>query len=322
MNQIYYIIEQYLNHQLDEDEKIAFERMMADDADFAALVHQHRMEHDAMELMIEQDLRNFMQNLSSEIVPEESKTPLTLVHRKNPYRLALPLAASTLIAVFCLWFFTSKDTNPQNELVVITPTIENNTLSPKTDEAQTSKTETQSPQKKQLETGIAPVVKKQEHFEVWKQEKINTLAIAEDFYADGPNMTTSALRSSSKENENTNDAFNLYQLKKYNETLAKINEIQQNTTSSMQMEWLKANTFFQLKNYDNALIAFKNIAKNKNNPLAEAAEYYLLLSKMALNSTQKIDFQEDIELILKDSEHGYYEKTLKINELIKESTRK
>ncbi len=315
MNQIYLIIEQYLKNQLDKDEKIAFERMMADDADFAALVQQHRIEHDALELLVEQDLRNSMKKWSSE-VPQESESSLTIVHRKNPYRMVLPLAAASFTALFCLWFFTQNDKNIQNNLAQTTQNIENNIPTPTTNEAQTPILEPSTSQKINMETK-APAEKRQEHFDIWKEEKVNTLAIAEDYYGDGPTMNVSQMRSANTSNEELENIFNLYQAKKYNEALSKIKEFSSKNYITIQTEWLKANAFFQLKNYNEALVSFQFISKNKNNPLTESAEYYTILCKMAVNYSQKMDFQQDIDYILKDSEHGFYEKTLKINQMLK-----
>ena len=108
-------IEAYLFDQFSPAEKQAFEREMQDNPGLAARVEQHRLEHRAMELLLQQEMRDNLAAWKAD--QENTETASEGVARKVPIglnrRLILRIAAAAsvllVIGFFSRDFFSGTD---------------------------------------------------------------------------------------------------------------------------------------------------------------------------------------------------------------------
>ena len=112
-------IENYLRGDLTIEERIAFERVLAHDAELAGLVQEHRHERRALELLVEQDLQAKMKLWESgyQAVPSAipSAPPLQRTRSINLWRMGI---AAALALAFGAWWFFGRENTATDELPI------------------------------------------------------------------------------------------------------------------------------------------------------------------------------------------------------------
>ena len=113
---LYDRIESYLNGTLSLDERKNFEQDMSDNPQLAEMVNMHRFEWDAMEVLVENDLRDKMATWDKETatpapLKEVEKSPFlgVFVNRRFYYGLAAAASLALLITA-ALWLFNKPKT--------------------------------------------------------------------------------------------------------------------------------------------------------------------------------------------------------------------
>ena len=102
-------IEQYLNNQLDESQRIAFESRLEQEKDFAAEFDRHETAHKVLDFVIAKNLKEQLLELEA-----ESKV-VQLAPRRRRWMVALSAAASVaiLVGVFYMNFAGGAMTSPE-----------------------------------------------------------------------------------------------------------------------------------------------------------------------------------------------------------------
>lgn len=112
-------IENYLRGDLTIEERIAFERILASDAELAGLVKEHRQERRALELLVEQDLLSKMKLWESnyQAVPSAipSTPPLARTRSINTWRMGI---AAAIALAFGAWWFFGRENIATDELPI------------------------------------------------------------------------------------------------------------------------------------------------------------------------------------------------------------
>ncbi|MCC6413599.1 MAG: hypothetical protein IT270_18225 [Saprospiraceae bacterium] len=112
-------IENYLRGDLNIEERIAFERILANDAELAGLVQEHRQERRALELIVEQDLLAKMKIWESgyQAMPSAmpSAQPVARTRSINPWRMGI---AAAIALAFGAWWFFGRENIATDELPI------------------------------------------------------------------------------------------------------------------------------------------------------------------------------------------------------------
>lgn len=105
-------IEQYLGNQLSPEEKIAFEAEMEQNEPLKQAVEEHRISHEAIEVIIEDNLRASFAKWNKK---EEVESTSTVVPLKKNRSLAFAIAATLLFLIVFGWikWGSSATTNQQ-----------------------------------------------------------------------------------------------------------------------------------------------------------------------------------------------------------------
>lgn len=109
-------IENYLRGDLTIEERIAFERVLANDAEMADLVQQHRQERRALELLVEQDLLAKMNLWESGYQAVPSAIPAAPAPARtrsiNMWRMGIAAAIALALGA---WWFIGRETSTVDE---------------------------------------------------------------------------------------------------------------------------------------------------------------------------------------------------------------
>ncbi len=297
-------IELYLKKELTPDEMQAFENEIKNDPKLAKAVEMHRLEWDAMEVLIEADLKKKMTewHVPFEATPSvfnennEDKNNNLKVHstsRKRSNWLMGIAASLTLLTIATVWYF-NKSQLQKPEISVVEPTPKIDTPSvflPKTGD------------KNMVETP-----KKQDTQKVETADK-NYGAYAYEAYQNEGVPTYEDMQLRGSNNENTLDeAGKFYDKKEYKKAIDLLKNTPATDENFAALEIL-AHAQFQSKNVKAALPVFENLLKMSGKKSKEKSEWYLLLCYVRDYKNHKTDFNVLSESILAQKEHAYFEVT-------------
>ena len=338
--ELYEKIEAYLKGQLAPEDTKAFESEIAQDTDLAERVAQHRFEWDAMEVIIENDLRGKMAQWKADkdtetnpSVPlitssqtlesaDEKKSPLR-VERGGTYlrRLsyALAAAASVAVVVAAAWWLWFRDVPKMNqvkpEIVKIDtikktekPTNPINTPPqypvPKTDDVQLAK-------KKDNNNELKPEPKQSP---LSLENGKTYIALATNAYEKSDAFSYQDEQSSRGNNETgtTLDvAGKAYDKKDYTHAIVLLKNTPVTDENFINLEIL-AHAYFQSKNYKAALSVFQNLQKLSGKKSRDKSDWYVLLCYLADYKKHKKDFNTLSQKILNNKEHTYFKATTEL----------
>lgn len=132
MEEQFDLIEKYLQGNLSGVERAIFEDRMARDPELRALVQQHRLEQQAQELLVEEDLFSKMRQWDA---AAQTATPLTVTAapmrvRRTAWQTALPWAAVFLLFGAAGWWLATRPA--ETDAVTQTTPTKPHTAKPKT----------------------------------------------------------------------------------------------------------------------------------------------------------------------------------------------
>jgi hypothetical protein len=313
-------IELYLKKELTQDEMKAFENDIKNNPKLAEAVELHRLEWDAMEVLIEADLKKKMTewHVPFEVTPsvfseknDKNDSPLSVSSTsRNRLNWLMGIAASlTLLTVATVWYFNRPQ--PQKpEISTIEPTQKIDTPSvflPKTNEKTEDKIAVEKPQKQDTKKVEIPNIK----------DDKNYLAYAYEAYENEGAPTYEDMQVRGGNNENIlDDAGKAYDKKDYKRAidLLKNTPIADENFSALE---ILAHAEFQSKNHKAALPVFQNLLKLSGKKSKEKSEWYLLLCYLSDFKNHKNEYKLLSESILAQKEHAYFEETKKLMSKIK-----
>jgi negative regulator of sigma E activity len=312
-------IELYLKKELTQDEMIAFENDIKNNPKLAEAVKLHRLEWDAMEVLIEADLKKKMTewHVPFEATPlPKSSASATVFEAKTSeneaksHKLSLVqrnwlmgIAASlTLLTVATVWYFNRPQQSQKPEISTIEPNQKVDTPSvflPKTNEKTEDKIAVEKPQKQDIKKVETPNLK----------DDKNYLAYAYEAYENegAPKYEDMQIRGANNENI-MDEAGKAYDKKDYKRTIDLLKNTPISDENFNALEIL-AHAYFQSKNTKAALPIFQNLLKLSGKKSREKSEWYLLLCYLSDYKNHKTDFNLLSESILAQKEHAYFEAT-------------
>jgi tetratricopeptide (TPR) repeat protein len=312
-------IELYLKKELTQDEMKAFENDIKNNPKLAEAVELHRLEWDAMEVLIEADLKKKMTEwhtpfevTHSVFSGKNDKNDNTLIVSStsgNRLNWLMGIAASlTLLTVATVWYFNRPQ--PQKpEITKIEPTQKIDTpsvFSPILEEKKEEKV-VEKPQKQETKKVETPNIK----------DDKNYLAYAYEAYENEGAPTYEDMQVRGTSNENIlDDAGNAYDKKDYKKAIDLLKNTPTTDENYAALEIL-AHAYFQSKNAKTALPIFQNLLKLSGKKSKEKSEWYLLLCYLSDYKNHKTKFESLSESILAQKEHTYFEVTKKLTNKMK-----
>jgi tetratricopeptide (TPR) repeat protein len=314
-------IELYLKKELTQDEMKAFENDIKNNPKLAEAVELHRLEWDAMEVLIEADLKKKMTEwhvpfeatpqpkglAGSVFSPKNDKINRALSvssTSRNRLNWLMGIAASlTFLTVATVWYF--KRTQPQKpEISTIEPTQKIDTpsvFSPILEEKKEEKI-VEKPQKQDTKKVETPILK----------DDKNYFAYAYEAYENEVAPTYEDMQVRGGNNENILDeAGKAYDKKDFKRAIDLLKNTPATDENFAGLEIL-AHAYFQSKNTKSALPVFRNLLKLSGKKSKEKTEWYLLLCYVSDYKNHKMEFKALSESILAQKEHTYFEETKKL----------
>jgi hypothetical protein len=344
-------IEAYLKGELSPEEMKNFELNIKNNPSLAEAVELHRLEWDAMEVLIENALREKMiywnkpftydtySSESQEAEKEETQpVKLRTAHKFNNSQLFYwkwALAASiVLLLVASIWIYyqpknLSNDTtitqappptNLPNDSAVQPPMSDrNNTPQYNIDTVDNSRI---------TETTSSPKNKKKENIFTEKQiplppnagtDNILYQTIAQEAYEkeDFPSYESlQTTRGDSASDSVLDQAGKAYDKKDFNRTIALLKNTPPIDENFLALEIL-GHAYFQIKNYQAALPVFQNLLQLSGRKSSEKSEWYLLLCYLANYNKYQKDFNVLAQKIMNNKEHTYFASTTTLVERVR-----
>lgn len=295
---IYERIEAYIKGELSSDERQQFEVDLKTDMILAEKYQLQLMEHEAMEYMVGESLKNKFSawniNPPENPLPENVKTKIS--ETKGYGRLKFIIGAFFLIALVTLLVFVFyriksirvESNDPDTPLM-------NDSLTQWDNEPFAMDTLMQGeppdviPDTNSKDKPSKEAIKwedKESSQESSYRYDLAYVKTAQEYYTE-PEVFSTVFRSGAEEQPgNYSRALEMYQDKKYNSALNMLSglELQSNSNAS----YLMGHIYFQLQRYKEAAGIFSTIANNPLLPVYEDAQWYLFLSYTAeLPKSQK-----------------------------------
>jgi hypothetical protein len=315
-------IELYLKKELTPDEMTAFENDIKNDSKLAEAVELHRLEWDAMEVLIEADLKKKMTewNVPFEVTPqpkglagsvfspkndEKSNLVNTNSVPRNRLNWLMGIAASlTLLTVATVWYFNRPQLQ-KPEISTIEPSQKIDTpsvFSPKMKGKTEDNKIVEQSQKQDIKKVETPTIKDDKNYPAYAYEA----------YENEGAPTYEDMQMRGTNNENTLDeAGKAYDKKDYKKVIDLLKNLTATDENFAALEIL-AHAYFQSKNAKSALPIFQNLLKLSGKKSKEKSEWYLLLCYLSDYKNHKTKFESLSESILSQKEHAYFEGAKKL----------
>jgi tetratricopeptide (TPR) repeat protein len=325
-------IEAFLDRQLPEEERQAFERAIAQDPKLATQVELQRFERDAMELLVEQDLRQNMKVWKKEMLQDYSARQPDNIRKLKVRRRTrfLAIAASFLViltAAALLWFqpfagdqpaIASNDTPASQEQPAepaqITPELSEETEQPiaqltdpqrKGTEKENESTTTVPAQEPQQESTERPIIQNQLQPQIQTAPQVatqnNGLELAKQYFED-----TYLVRQDAEGNEELAELLKTYSDKQYGKAAQLAADFK--TPYPLGQEFLGA-ALFRQGEYLKAQQTYNNLMRlsASDKGLRERTEWNLLLTYLALDQTNYVDFDRLMGSIRGNKKHQFFD---------------
>jgi TolA-binding protein len=315
-------IERYLQGKLPEAEARALEAQMAADPDFAALVQQHRLERQGLELLVERELLGKMQQWDRETeIFQQTTQPRRGVVR--PMRWIMRAAAILLIAFGTYWILEQYDpaspetnapiTSVKPEIKPRVPTVRRSKPTPprQADPAPGDQPTSDYAQQDPTPLDPAPIE------EMTGADAPDYAALADDFFRERDFLPPKGSKGGQAGSAAYNQALDKFQDGKYTDALSKLKPSPGSDTDAIQQKELLALSQYKTKQYDSAVANFRDIAASGKQPYAQRAEWGMALTLLNQMPTKKPLFDRVMANILNNPQHLFFEKAKSLEERLK-----
>lgn len=292
-------IEAYLLKKMSPEERRTFEQEMASNPELAREVDVRHLAYDAVELMLENDLRAKMQRWNQGAPPAPPAVSPS-AKRIPGWWLLLGIGAAG-VAVFFYLSRPAQPTAPPVDTHQTSPQVLNE-LPPADDSFLTQK----PPEGK-------PIPDKKQPPNERRLLAANTYTAHQSAFAPDPQ------RRGADEQEQANYEQAVELFKKGNYRLA-LNFLQKTDLSKTETLQLRGHTYFRLNQFEQAADDFQTLTSFSATRMD--AQWFLALSYLAQHPREQQRFEEAIRPILEDKEHEWHEKAAKLQEEIARLSRK
>ncbi len=277
-------IEAYLTGQLPPEEAQAFERDMAGDEALATEVEMQRLEHDAMELMLEKRLKSRMADWKNNPPPNpfEAPTPSSPPPAGNgSWKKWLPLLGLAILVFSGIWYFMQPD-----DVIVQPNNWPGETPTAPAAPQQKSDVPIATEEEKGTDAKPQAPTTNPKNDKPPVQQNSQYLALATDNYdvAD----FSSGLKGAGSEPSVFELAAEAFDAKQYGKTIELLAKKEAGNES--QVRYLRGHALFNLKRYGQAATEFNGVVGNEFAPDFLSAQWYLALSYLAQGPAKRKQF--------------------------------
>lgn len=313
--QRYEQIEAYLRGQLPPGEVAAFEAEMAGDADLTALVQQHRLERQGLELLVERNLFAQMAAWDREMALQP---PAMQAKRggRSPLGMLWRVAAVLAVAVFGWWLLReSTSGTPDTAAPIVskkpeirskTPTIRKPT-SPKPIPAPAAPEEETDPEAIAEHTppgSAEPSVLPAPVYEIPETSAPDYAALADEFYRERDFIPPAGTKGGGS--ASYQQALDNYRAGKYSDAASKLLPGAATGTDALLQKELMAHSLYKSGRYEAALPYLLEIIGTRQQPYAQRAEWAAVLTLLHQTKTKKTLLDRILSGILANPQHPFY----------------
>lgn len=290
------LIDQYIRGKLSPEDQASFEQRMKSDPTIHEKIALAKLELDAMELIIEKDLRQQINNW---------KKP-----KRNIKKYVIGLSSLALIIIVILWYFYIPLTQSSEKKIDIPKTQDSIIRKELTPVATNNAPDTTSSNLADDNTKLEPDKKVPS---VDKEEN-EYLAMANKFYI--LPSAISNLRSIDGEDDSLNQVLQSFQRKEYRKTIEILTKSHNQIPANNQANELLAHAYFKTGQFAKASAIFNQIVTDSPVP-EEEAEWYLLLSLLPQYPQDSTRIIALTNTIAQDQYHSYQKPAQQIAEYLK-----
>lgn len=296
-------IEAYLTGQLRPDEALLFEQEMTRDKELATEVSMRRLEHDAMELMLEKDLKARMAKWKDNPPPNPFDVPPPPLENGFNWKKWLPFLGLAILVFSGLFYFTRPNT-PQTTAPA-TPT-EQPGLPSTTDKPDVPIATDE--EKAQPEQPTTPIQQPKQERPAPQRESAY-IALANDYY----DVTgfSSGLKGGGSEKSVIDQAAEAFDAKQFAKTIELLEKPEAGNQS--QVRYLRGHAYFNLGRFKDATVEFEAVATRFASD-KQSAQWYLLLTYLAQLPAESAHFLELAKEIDASNKHPYWKQTARLME--------
>lgn len=310
--QRYEQIERYLQGKLSEPEARAFEAEIAADPGLDALVRQHRLERQGLELLVERNLMAKMQHWDRETeIFQQTQTRSATI---RPMRWIMRAAAVLAVTVAGYWFLQQYDpaepeatapvASTKPEIKPRVPTVRRPKTKPPRQEspAAVEDENTDMAFEDPVPLNPAPIE------EMGTSSTIDYAALADDFFNERDFVPAKGIKGGTGSSGSAayNQALDNFQDGKYNQVVSKLKPSVNVGNDAVQQMELMALSLYKTKQYDEALSYFRDVVNSGKAPYAQRADWGLVLTVLNQMPAKKPLFDRAIAKILNNPSHPYY----------------
>lgn len=303
--ELYDKVEAYLKGNLSEEEKAAIEKEIQNNPEVALEYQLQQVELDAMEVLLERDLRSKIPQWLDEdepLLPPENDTP-SPPQTSRPGRLwiAALLGAFVVLAVVA-WRMDLFDESAPTE------------KTPSEKEKSTQQTPGPIAAPDEPTESKKPVDTPNPNPEVRPAPQSppaggGMMAYADKFYKD---LSFDNMRGAGQDQGPFSEALNAYKNGQYPHVLKLLDTIPEGSGYAVRDLELKAHALYHLKKYKESAAAFAAVAATESQPYAERSQWNLLVCYTAQYPATKDAFDALLAVLIADSGHTYHEKALEL----------
>ncbi len=286
MEDNYSLIEQYLLGKLNPTEQKNFEERLQREPELARAFRLQQLEHDALDLMLERDLRHKMTQWDDDEAGAKEQ-PL-----KRPFWPLVAGIALLLLLITGIYWLT-RPAQPAPSTPTEVPTV------PPTAPKEIPMASTDTPAAPLPPTPNRPTTATNDQ---------RLMALVESNYRD--DMIRAQLRGNNPGLDSLNAWYNQQQFNKVIAATAIIASTEDNYLRQLE---LRAHAFFHLKKYKNAAQIFEQLANSNKEPFAERSDWYYLLALAAQGDAAKTQLLVQNKKILAAPDHAFYKDVVRLN---------
>lgn len=301
--QLYDKIEAYLKGELPEEEKAALEKEIQTNPALALELQWQQIELDAMETLLENDLRSKVnQWLTDGDPPAAPQTPAPPPPPRMGRLWAAALLAAAVILGIVAWRMDwRKSGKPANQHSAPAASEESGRQVPEPAEEPAPSSE---PAKKPETRPEPPNAQTSRKITAWAGLHF------EDVYATDDNTRSSGAAGTAQ--RPLDEAMAAYRRQQYRQALDKLNEMPPGSGYGIQALELKAHALYQLKNYGESAAAFAEVAAKGLAPYMERAQWNQLMCYAAQYPAAQPALETLLATLLADSGHTYHQQALEL----------
>lgn len=292
-------IEDYLKGKLSSEEKETFEKEMETDHSLKEMVDLHRFEHEAMEYIVQEDLRQRIKDWEANISDKDRRKDA-----KRKFWVIIFSIAALGISIL-MYFFTQPPVELPIEEEI--PAIVTPEESGSKNDSETIIVEEKSDSNTgEPRTDVTP-----------SQETMNYLALAESSYSVPENLKN-YVRGAAEEESILAQMAQLFSKEDYKGVIDFREKIQQDTLKGAQLELAEeylAHAYFHERQYTQAAELFRSIANQSLMTRKDRAEWYAVLSLLPDYKNQKDTIDTLLaKMIDPQSFHSYRPNAIRLRE--------